>query len=597
MPTKLSDYVAKFVAELGVDTVFAISGGASLHLIHSVHANPRLRLVCPHHEQAAAMGADGYARVKGDIGVAIATSGPGATNLLTGICCSYYDSVPVLYLTGQVSTFRSVGDTGVRQIGFQETPIVDICRPVTKYAVSISDPSRIRYELEKSVAMMRSGRQGPAVVDIPDNLQRLLIEEDQLEPFEGLDPGEIRFAFGEPAKIELLKAIARAKRPVVIAGWGVHLAKVKEPFLEFVESLNLPVALTWGAADLMPENHPLNLGRFGTHGMRHTNFAVQNADFILSLGSRLDTKATGSPVNTFAPGAYKVMVDIDVNELTKFERFDLRLDLILQTDLREFFQRFTQQDLLTARYAINDWFSLSDRWKTVFTEFDSKARAEQTSGVDPYFLLSELSASCPADTLVMVDTGCSIAWSMQAWRFKLGQRMFHDFNNTAMGWALPAAMGAWFASGGSQPIICIVGDGSFMMSVQELATVMHHSIPIKIILVNNSGYAMIRQTQDQWLDSNYVASSNQGGLSFPRFSKLSEAFGLEYVLVDADCDLREKLVDVLAYPRAVLCEVAISDKARVIPQVKFGRPNEDMEPLLNREVFANEMGLSRMARY
>jgi len=442
---------------------------------------------------------------------------------------------------------------------------------------------------------MRSGRQGPAVVDIPDNLQRVLIEEDQLEPFEGLDRGEIRFAFDEPARIELLQAIARAKRPVVIAGWGVHLAKVEEPFLEFVESLNLPVALTWGAADLMPENHPLNLGRFGTHGMRHTNFAVQNADLILSLGSRLDTKATGSPVNTFAPGAYKVMVDIDVNELTKFERFDLRLDLILQTDLREFFQRFTQQDLLTARYAINDWFSLSDRWKTVFTEFDSKARAEQTSGVDPYFLLSELSASCPADTLVMVDTGCSIAWSMQAWRFKLGQRMFHDFNNTAMGWALPAAVGAWFASGGTQPLICVVGDGSFMMSVQELATVMHHSIPVKIILVNNSGYAMIRQTQDQWLNSNYVASSNQGGLSFPRFSKLSEAFGLEYVLVDADCNLREKLEDVLAYPGPVLCEVAVPEEARVIPQVKFGRPNEDMEPLLSREVFTYQMGIIRMA--
>ena len=538
------------------------------------------------------MGADGYARVKGDIGVAIATSGPGATNLLTGICCSYYDSVPVLYLTGQVSTFRSVGDTGVRQIGFQETPIVDICRPVTKYAVSISDPSRIRYELEKSVAMMRAGRQGPAVVDIPDNLQRVLIEEDQLEPFEGLDRGEIRFAFDEPARIELLKAVARAKRPVVIAGWGVHLAKVEESFLEFVESLNLPVALTWGAADLMPENHPLNLGRFGTHGMRHTNFAVQNADMILSLGSRLDTKATGSPVNTFAPFAYKVMVDIDANELAKFERFDLRLDLILQTDLREFFQHFTPQDLLTARYPTSDWFSQNDRWKTVFTEFDSKARAELASGVDPYFLLSELSASCPADTLVLVDTGCSIAWAMQAWRFKLGQRMFHDFNNTAMGWALPAAVGAWFASGGTQPLICVVGDGSFMMSVQELATVMHHSIPVKIILVNNSGYAMIRQTQDQWLDSNYVASSNQGGLSFPRFSTLSEAFGLEYVLVDADCNLREKLEDVLAHPGAVLCEVVIPEEARVIPQVKFGRPNEDMEPLMPRRMFAELMCLS-----
>lgn len=590
MQIKLSDYVAKFIAGQGVDTVFAISGGASLHLIHSVHANPHLRLVCPHHEQAAAMGADGYARVKGGIGVAMATSGPGATNLVTGICCSYYDSVPVLYLTGQVSTFRSVGDTQVRQIGFQETPTVDICRPVTKYAVTLSAPDRIRYELEKAVALMRAGRQGPAVVDIPDNLQRALIEEDRLESFEGLQAAtDSRFLFDERAKGELLTAIAKAERPVVIAGWGIHLANVEQAFLRFVESLNLPVALTWGAADLMPEDHRLNLGRFGTHGMRHANFAVQNADLILSLGSRLDTKATGSPVNTFARGAYKVMVDVDANELAKFDRFDLRLDLLLQADLREFFQRFTVQELQSARCAVTDWLSRTGEWRGTFAEFDARARAEQADGVDPYRLFEQLSATCPVDALVMVDTGCSIAWSMQAWRFKAGQRLFHDFNNTAMGWALPAANGAWFASGGRQPVLCVVGDGSLMMSVQELATVLHHSIPVKIVLVNNSGYAMIRQTQDQWLDSDYIASSRQGGISFPCFSKLAEAFGLEYVRIDTGEYLTEGLELVLASPGAVLCEVVVPEAARVIPQVKFGRPNEDMEPLLPRDLLSSLM--------
>jgi acetolactate synthase-1/2/3 large subunit len=589
MKIKLSDYVAKFIAGQGVDTVFAISGGASLHLIHSVHSNPHLRLVCPHHEQAAAMGADGYARVKGDIGVAVATSGPGATNLITGICCSFYDSVPVLFITGQVSTFRTVGDSGVRQIGFQETPTVDICRPVTKYAVSLADPNRIRYELEKAVAMMRAGRQGPAVVDIPDNLQRALIDEDELETFEGLESTEIRYPFDERFRLELLAAIAKAQRPVVIAGWGIHLARVEEAFLEFVESLNLPVALTWGAADLMPEDHPLNLGRFGTHGMRHTNFAVQNADLILSLGSRLDTKATGSPVNTFARGAYKVMVDIDANELAKFDRFDLRIDLPLQVDLREFFERFTKQELWDAQSSVTGWSAQTREWKRMFSAFDAKARSHQADGIDPYLLFEELSASCPENTIVTVDTGCSIAWSMQAWGFKAGQRIFHDYNNTAMGWALPAANGAWFARGGQQPILCVVGDGSFMMSMQELATVLHHSIPVKIILMNNSGYSMIRQTQEQWLDSDYVASSRQGGISFPNFSKISESFGLHYIRINRDDDLIEGLRSVMSHHGPLLCEVIVSESARVIPQVKFGRPNEDMEPLLPREVLSREL--------
>jgi len=590
---KLSDYVAQFISSLGVDTVFAVSGGASLHLIHSMDACSQIKLVCTHHEQSAAMAADGYARAKGSIGVAVSTSGPGATNLITGICCSFYDSVPVLYIFGQVSTFRGVGDTKVRQIGFQETPTVDICRPITKYVVGISDPMRIRYELEKAVALMSSGRPGPAVIDIPDNLQREVINEDELVRFDGLPKRPSQFPAVIEVKAGILAAIAKASRPVVIAGWGVHVAGMEKEFREFVEMLNTPVALTWAAADLLPESHPLNIGRFGTHGMRHANFSVQNADLIISLGSRLDTKATGSPINTFARAAKKIMIDIDPTELAKFKSFGLNLDVLVQADLREFFCAFSGVELCRAACQSSDWLAHINQWREEFNGIDSSIRNSNDVGVNPYKLMRQLSEIVPQDATVMVDTGCSIAWSMQAWQFRGRQRLFHDFNNTAMGWSLPAAIGAWFANGSTGPLVCVVGDGSFMMNLQELATIKHHAVPIKIILINNGGYAMIRQTQDQWLGSCYVASSNEG-LSFPDFEVLSKSFGLSYTLADSDTMLFTAIRGALETRGAVLCEVRVPQSARVIPQVKFGRPNEDMEPLLPRKLFDENMLIDRI---
>lgn len=593
MKIKVSDYVARFIARCGVDTVFGISGGASLHLLHSVADHPRLRLACPHHEQAAAMAADGYARASGGIGVAITTSGPGATNLVTGACCSFYDSVPVLLITGQVSTFRSVGDTGVRQIGFQETPIVEIIRPVTKYAVTIDDPTRIRYELEKAVALMRSGRPGPALVDIPDNLQREMVEEDDLLGYRPDPPAaSSRFLSAASARPAILEAIAGATRPVVVAGWGIHLAGVEEDLLRFVEALDLPVALTWGAADLLPEGHRLNLGRFGTHGMRHSNFAVQNADLILSLGSRLDTKSTGSPVNSFARAARKIVVDIDPFELGKFEAFGLDIDLLVEDDLRHFFPLFDADDLRPVAVDRPDWFACIDAWREVLGRFDAD-RGVAGDAVNPYALFARLSELAPGDAHIMVDTGCSIAWSMQAWRFQGCQRLFHDFNNTAMGWSLPASVGSFFAAP-ERPVVCVIGDGSLMMCLQELATIKHHGIPLKIILINNAGYAMIRQTQDQWLGSRYVASSHQGGLSFPGFDRIAEAFGFGYVAIERQDQVETGLRSVMSGSGPVLCEVRVPESARVVPQVKFGRPNEDMEPLLPRDLFGSSMIIERI---
>lgn len=588
MKVKLSDYVASYLSKIGVDTVFAVSGGASLHLIHSIGKAKGIRYIAPHHEQAAAMAADGYARTKNDIGVAIATSGPGATNLITGMCCSYYDSVPVLFITGQVSTFRMTGNTGVRQIGFQETPIVDICKSITKNAVTILDPDLIRYELEKAVHIAKSGRPGPVLIDIPDNLQRATVDEEALV---GYFPEAIENKGGGGLTSEsiakLLGLIMESERPIIVGGWGIHLSGTENLFIEFAEKLNIPVVLTWGAADIIPHNHQLYIGTFGTHGVRHANFAVQNADLVISLGSRLDTKATGSPITSFARAAKKIIIDIDVSELNKFNDFGLSVDLPINDSLQNFFAKLLAKGNSLNRKDYDEWFKKIKYWKVVSKRFIELNQGVAES-VDPYLFMEEFSMAVKKNSKIFVDTGCSIAWLMQAGQFSAGTRIYHDCNNTAMGWALPASIGSYFSQSNSS-IYCVVGDGSFMMTAHELATIKHHKIPIKIFLINNSGYAMIQQTQDQWLDSDYYASSYEGGLSFPEYEYQAKSYGIQYFEINTRVDLKNQLSKIMNHDGAFLCNVLIPKGARVTPLVKFGRPNEDMEPLLPRKVFEDCM--------
>ena len=586
---KLSDYVADFIASKNVDTVFAISGGASLHLIHSINDHPKLNYICTHHEQGAAMAADGYSRVSKKIGVVIATSGPGATNLITGICCSFYDSVPLLLLTGQVSTFRMAGKTGVRQIGFQETPITEITKEITKYSLTLNKPEDIRYELEKAYSIAHHGRPGPVLIDIPDNLQRAIIDVDDLSTFDEFTlKSKNTFPSSSHSISKVIDSIKKAERPVVVAGWGIHLSNTEDDFLKFVTKLKIPVALTWGAADLIDSENELYIGTFGTHGMRHANFAVQNADLVISLGTRLDTKSTGSPITTFARDAKKIMLDIDPSELAKFDSFGLTFDILIQDDLREFFKCVLSKiNKEKVNSNFEKWITKIKKWEKEFNKIN-QVNIHEKININPYEFFSCLSKKLSSDKMLFIDTGCSIAWAMQTLRCKNGMRVFHDFNNTAMGWALPASIGANFADN-SKEKICIVGDGSFMMTMQELATVMHHNIKLKLIIINNHGYSMIKQTQDQWLDSNYVASSEEGGLSFPKYSKISEAFDLKYLELSKSKDIDDILNQFLNSNDSILLNVKIPQSARVKPQVKFGRPNEDMEPLLPRKVFLENM--------
>lgn len=582
---KLSDYVASFLANQGIRHVFAISGGASVHLIHSVADTPSITYVCPQHEQAGAMAADAYSRVTGNLGAAVTTSGPGATNLMTGVCCAYYDSVPVIYITGQVATFRMKRDSGVRQIGFQETSTVDIYRPVTKYAALIDNPKRIRYELEKAIYLAKSGRPGPVLIDIPDDLQRGQINPDELEPFvpdpENKEPSQLNEQVDR-----CIQLFENARRPVLIFGWGVRLAKAEEEAKKLINALGFPVALTWGLMYMLPSDHPLVIGAFGTHGTRYGNFAVQNADLVFAVGARLDTRQAGTPFASFAREAKKIIVDIDYSELNKVKMLGGNADMLIHSDARELLQAINQRIGEISPPDVSDWKKRIKEWKAKYPICPPEYYQQQE--VNPYVFVKALSKESAEGDVIVLDTGCALAWMMQAFEFKRNQKLYHDFNNTAMGYALPASIGACFALG-KKPITCVAGDGSLQMNIQELATVMRHKLPIRIFLINNRGYSMIQQTQDQWLGSRYLASSVEGGLAFPDFVKVADAYGFKTVTIASNKELHTRMREVFASDGAVFCNVEISPEHRVIPQVKFGRPIEDAEPLLDRKEFLENM--------
>ena len=590
---KLSDYVADFLASQGIRHAFIISGGASIHLLHSVAAHKAIEHICPHHEQAAAMSADGYARVTGGLGCAIGTSGPGATNMITGIAGAWFDSVPCLFITGQVTTFRMKGDTGVRQLGFQETEIIPMVVPITKYAVQVSDARQIRYELEKAVHIATTGRPGPVLVDIPDDLQRSDLDVDSLP---GFVTEEATAAIQAPAVADIdriLVLLRNANRPVLVLGWGVRLAGAADSVRELIDRLGIPVLTSWGARDIVAADHPLAAGTFGTHGTRCGNFTVQNADLVIALGARLSTRETGSPLESWAREARTVVVDIDQAELNKFPRFGKKLDLAVCSDADVFARSLLARanDFVTPD--ISPWRARIAAWAERYPVCSSEAVHDRD--IDPYLFVDRLSDVMPAGERVFIDTGCSVAWMMQGFRIRAGQRLFHDFNNTAMGWGLPAAIGGCFALD-RVPVTCISGDGSLMMNLQELATIQRHRLPVRLFILNNGGYSMVQQTQEQWLGGEHVGTSYEGGLAFPDFTTIASAFGLPHIVIDANADLQLKLADAFAVDGPVLVDVRISSSRRVMPQSRFGYPIEDSEPLLPRKEFLDNMITSPMPK-
>lgn len=594
---KVSDYIVDFVVSLRTKHVFLVTGGAIAHVVHSVGKRKEERgdieYVCVQHEQAGAMAAEAYSRLHEGIGVMLATSGPGATNLITGLCGSWFDSVPTFFITGQVSTSESgdAAESKPRQVGFQETDIVSMVKETTKFAVRVTDSADIRYCLEKAYYLAKEGRPGPVLVDVPVNIQ--VAEIDPLA-LRGFDPHAENFSIATRdsreavhqkigTAIELLNA---AERPVILLGGGVRLAKAEERALRLIEALGYPVVVSWSGFDLLPHDHPQFVGHIGVYGHRGANFAVQNSDVLLTLGSRLDTRQTGGRVNLFAREAKKIMVEIDQAEITKGR--GLKIDLGICADAGEFIDMFLERIPEVKRKNISSWTARARGWREKYEIVPSPSSQEEQSGLDAYWFSKALSRLLPGGATVVVDEGGNLVWTMQSFKVKKGQRIFSTFGNSPMGYALPAALGASFALG-KQPVICIDGDGGFQLNIQELQTIAHYRLPIKIFILNNRSMGIIKQFQDLYFKSKYYATNAENGYSAPDFVAIAKAYGIEAFSIAKAEEVESGIQRAISSPGPLLCDVLINERQQLNPKLEFGRPLEDMSPLLSDEEFSENL--------
>lgn len=584
---KLSDYLIDFIAKQNVKHIFQIIGGASVHMVHSIDDNPSIDYICVQHEQAGAMAADAYSRMTKNLGVAMATSGPGMTNLITGIACAYFDSIPVLYITGQVNLNESKGERKVRQIGFQETDIVDVVKSLTKHSVRIENAEDIQYELEKAIYIAKSGRPGPVLLDVPMNLQRAEIDPKKLKKF---DPREIALDIDDKRTIvqQVKKArelIKKAKRPVVIAGGGIRYADQVVEFRTLVDQLGFPVVATWSGIDVLPHDHPQFIGQIGVYGNRGANFAVQNSDLIISLGSRLDTRITGGVPSTFAREAKKIVVDIDRGELYKKRGLDPDIGICADVKIviPAFINAFSKQFIPE----VSKWKEQTKEWKRRYPAVLPVWRNRKTK-VDPYVFVETLSKVLDNNATVVTDCGANLTWTIQAFQVKGNQRLFSAMGNSPMGYSLAASIGASMAIN-KKPIICIIGDGGLQINIQELQTMVYYNVPIKLFILNNHSYGIIKQFQEMYFDGKYVATTPKSGYSVPDFIKIAKAYGLSTATIDSQKNLAQKIKKVLAHKGPIVCDVIVPDNSKLIPKLEFGKPIEDLSPELPRSEFFEQM--------
>ncbi len=581
---KLSDYIAQFLAEQGIDHVFVVSGGAIIHSIDSVAKRSDMKYICVQHEQAGGAAADAYSRTCGRMGTVMVTSGPGATNLTTSISNAYFDSIPCLFICGQVTTPRLRPSEHLRQKGFQETDVVALFKSITNYVYRIMDPLEIKYQLQKAVYMATHGRPGPVALDIPDDLQRVDIDVAQLKEF--TPPPVVKK--DNTAKIqELLKLLGSAKRPVLICGAGVRIADAIPPTLQFARHFKIPILLTWGGKDLMTHDDELNFGGLGVVGPRSGNFAAQNSDLIISCGTRLSQMITGGKTILFAPSAKKIMIDVDPHELTKFTHNDFALDMAIESDLKDFFKTILPQcgvqlDMFAGwRKQIRDW---EKKYPIC-----PKEKYDRKDYVDGHVFVKEVSKASKEGDIYIADTGANISWTLQAIEMKRDQRIFSAWNHTPMGYALSASIGAAVAS--DRRIICLTGDGGLMMNIEELATIKRYQMNVKVFIFNNGGHAIQKQTMDTWLNSHYAAVNEATGLSFPDFVKTAEAFGLPAYRMSTHDDF-STIQKVLESKGPVVCDVMIDPDQKIEPMLKFGAGLEDLNPKLSPEEIAHVMSVS-----
>jgi len=606
---RLADYVMSFVARQGVKHVFLLTGGGAMHLNDALARCSDLTFVCNHHEQASAIAAENYSKATNNLGVAMVTTGPGGTNAITGVVGAWLDSTPMLVLSGQVKRadrmFRPDGTPlGVRQRGSQEVDIVSIIKPITKYAVTIDEEQSIRYHLEKAVHLALTGRPGPVWIDIPIDVQAAPVDPDSMR---GFDPGES--PSGEhndlAAKVrEVIARLNRAERPFIFAGNGVRVSGAAAAFEKLVRLLNVPVGLTWMAMDLLDDDDPLLVGRPGTVASRAANFALQNADFVLVIGTRLDPPLMGWDPHQFARGAYKTVVDIDPAELRKLEGAidNPIIDNPICADARAFIDHMLRQagSALDKNKDRSPWLQRCQDWKARYPVVLPEHRAP---GLVSLYHLAEVvgQEAGPNDRIVSGSSGSAIEVFLLAYRARKGRRVFHTAGLGAMGYGIPASIGVCLGSGGKKTI-CVDGDGGLQLNIQELATIAHLQLPIKLFVLNNQGYASIRASQTNYFGAPNIGCSPETGVSIPDYRKVARAYGLKTAVIEGQgegqSDLRAAVRKVLRSRGPVVCDVhIIPDEIRAPRVTSIQRPDgsfvskplEDLWPFLDRDEFAQNM--------
>lgn len=582
---KVSDFIAKRLAEkYRVPYVFMVSGGGAMHLNDSI--GRYLPYLCNHHEQACAIAAEGFARVHQALGVVNVTTGPGGLNCLNGVFGQWTDSVPVLYISGQVkraTTLARCPDLPLRQLGDQEVDIIACVKPITKYAVCLTNPQDVAYVLDKAIYRATHGRKGPVWIDIPLDVQAAQVDETTLRTYSEQEDTLSLPDVTAPAA-QTIRLLQQAQRPVVIAGHGIRLAGAIPLFLEFANRWHLPVVTTMNGFDVIAGDHPDFMARIGTVANRAGNFMLQSADVVLALGTRNNIRQISYNWENFAKNAKLIAVDIDEAELNKPT---IKPFLKIHADCLDFLRALLQHP---AHRPPAPWLSWCREIKRNYPPLTEAPRVKHNP-VEPYFFVDQLIRQFSAQEVVVCGNGAAFLLPFQVGYVQQGQRYIWNSGNASMGYDLPAAIGACLANH-RQRTVCLAGDGSIMMNLQELQTLVHEQLPVKLFVLNNGGYNSIQQTQQNFFQGRMTACTPQSGVTLPDFIKVGRAFGLPTVRIDTKEDLPRQIQSVLKTPGPVLCEVVLSPgynfapklSARTLPDGTMVSPSlEDMAPFLNRE--------------
>lgn len=588
---KVSDYIISFIANIGVKHIFMLSGGGAMHLLDSIGRNKDIKYICTLHEQAAAIAAEGYARLTNNLGVALVTSGPGGTNTITGVIGAWLDSIPVLIISGQVKTETTIiNNPELRQLGDQEINIVDIVEPVTKYAVMITNKNEIKYHLQKAVYLAKSGRPGPVWLDIPLDVQEAYIDdESNLNEY---DYSDKITGLNSESKV-VIGLLKKSERPVIIAGNGIKLSNAVKEFRSLVEKLKVPVIGTFAGYDIVPSTSKYYFGRYGTVGQRAGNFVVQNADLILAIGARMNIRAISYNYKSFAREAVKIVVDIDPAELKKST---LKVDIPIQQDAKTFITDLAQQNKNYNIGSKENWLKKCLEYKAKYPNITSE-RKNVKNFVDSYYFFRKLSDLAKDKAIFVFGNGTACVSSYQSLNTKSKQRVIVNSGCAAMGYDLPAAIGACFANK-KREVICVTGDGSIQMNIQEFQTVVYHKLPIKIFVLDNQGYISIRNTQNAFFDGFFVGSDKGSGVSLPDMRDIAKAYGIKTSIIRNHAELESKIKEVLSYPETILCVVKLDPEEKMYPKVASEKKEdgtmvskslEDMYPFLDRDEFKKNM--------